>query len=315
MLLLLLNGCALVDALGDSSKNSPVDGGGGGDSTGDGGNAWVALHPLLGPRSGSHVAVVGTDIYAISGSPNRPSNERYSTTSDSWDIHAEIPIATGRSGVASVGDFIYVSGGILASSNCSNDQQRYDTVNGVWSSLFMLPSSYCRHGMVAIGNKLWLTGGNIQNMISYDVMNDSYAFAAASFPPPSIRQFPMVAAIGNKVYLLGGTDPGSVSMATADVYDTTTDSWESETPLPLRRNEAGVAVVGTKIFLIGGRKDMDVLDSVDILDTTTHQWSPGPPLPQPLFDVGAVAIGNSIYAVGGSTGPTEVDTIYKLTVN
>lgn len=70
------------------------------------------------------------------------------------------------------------------------------------------------------------------------------------------RQEHSVAAVGDKVYVIGGIVPGESGGVTTttrvDVYDTRHDTWSEAAPLPVAMNHPNVAVVHGRIHVLGG---------------------------------------------------------------
>src|SRR5439155_19560446 len=86
-------------------------------------------------------------------------------------------------------------------------------------------------------------------------------------PLPTPRGALSAAAVGNKIYVIGGAKiPASVDqkgglvgggpvelLATNEVYDTLTGKWTALAPMSLPRNHHGSAAVDGKVYVIGGR--------------------------------------------------------------
>lgn len=64
------------------------------------------------------------------------------------------------------------------------------------------------------------------------------------------RQETAVAALGGKIYLLGGFTLGGLSAA-VEVYDPTSDTWSDAPPLPTMMHHANAAVVGDTLYVLG----------------------------------------------------------------
>jgi N-acetylneuraminic acid mutarotase len=310
-----LAGCALLDAAGSAAPTqdgNPSDG-----PRADGAiGAWIEHRHLPSARGNPQTVAHGTDIFAISGNPNSSINQAYSTIGDAWSTKRDVPTAVANASAATVGDRIFIAGGILANSNCDSQIQIYDVTANSWSSMPF--QTMCRHGAGVVGTKIWFTGGALGSICSFETVSDMFGSCSTQpFPSPGTRQFASVVAIGNSIYLMGGQDNGGTHFDNVDVYDTVADTWTSETPLPRSRGEAAAVVAAGKIYMIGGRRDggATVIDDVDIFDPTTHQWTSGPKLPRPLFDLGAAVVGNQLYIIGGADLTQEYDGVYSLTAN
>ena len=60
------------------------------------------------------------------------------------------------------------------------------------------------------------------------------------------------AALGGKIYLIGGFDGRFRPVNTVWAYDPRTDTWARKADLPTPRGALGAAVVDRKIYSIGG---------------------------------------------------------------
>ncbi len=116
------------------------------------------------------------------------------------------------------------------------------------------------------------------------------------------------------LYAIGGsavndaTRTGLASMATVDVYDLRSGSWQADAIAMKRpRSSFAAAQVGDKVYLLGGwmltgdEKNMDHIARVEILDMETKTIEDSPfQMPQPLpreFD--AFTVGDKIVIAGG----------------
>lgn len=75
----------------------------------------------------------------------------------------------------------------------------------------------------------------------------------ARAPMPSPRAEVGVAAIGTKVYVVGGRSDTAGLLTTVSAYDQTTDTWSAAADLPgPARDHLGVVSLGGKIYAVGG---------------------------------------------------------------
>ncbi|MEM8888010.1 MAG: kelch repeat-containing protein, partial [Bacteroidota bacterium] len=97
-----------------------------------------------------------------------------------------------------------------------------------------------------------------------------------------------------------------------EVYDITTDSWSSLTPMPISKyetdpTEAGVThtanvLVNDTIWVLGGRTGKNpgpVTEEVWLYDIPTDSWFSGPDLPLPLANGYCVNVGRTLHYIGG----------------
>ncbi|MET8864747.1 kelch repeat-containing protein [Nonomuraea sp. NPDC004580] len=122
------------------------------------------------------------------------------------------------------------------------------------------------------------------------------------------RQEHSVAAVGHRVYLIGGIIPdaagGVETTARMEVYDTRRDTWSTAAPLPVPMNHPNVATVGGRIYVLGGLSggaSWQALRDSFVYDPRTDKWTPLPPMPAGI-ERGSAAMGvrgTKIYLAGG----------------
>src|SRR2546427_9699724 len=76
---------------------------------------------------------------------------------------------------------------------------------------------------------------------------------AAKAPALRKRTEVAAAAVGGKVYVVGGFQPGLPFITPAvEEYDPVTDTWHERAPLPSGLHHAGIGVVNDRLYVIGG---------------------------------------------------------------
>ena len=70
-------------------------------------------------------------------------------------------------------------------------------------------------------------------------------------PLPAPRNEVALAAVGGKIYVVGG-GVGGKAVPLIDEYDPASDSWRALAPMPKGLDHLGVAVIGGKIITVGG---------------------------------------------------------------
>lgn len=139
---------------------------------------------------------------------------------------------------------------------------------------------------------------------------------AAKEDLPAVASDFVAVTVGEKIYLIGGSDVTNSSMTVVREYDPVIDEYNSsKAALPIGRMRYGAAAVGTKIYVIGGLEVDDPFGSDEppirppvpmehttfIYDTVADTWDVGPQLITGRSDHCAFAVGTKIYAVGGYT--------------
>ncbi|MGW4025321.1 Kelch repeat-containing protein [Streptomyces sp. NPDC005009] len=122
------------------------------------------------------------------------------------------------------------------------------------------------------------------------------------------RQEHSVAAVGDKVYVIGGIVPresgGVTTTGRVDVYDTRHGTWSDAAPLPVEMNHPNVAVVHGRIHVLGGLSGgsaWQALRDCFVYSPRADRWRRLPPVPAGI-ERGSAAIGvhgTKIFLAGG----------------
>ncbi|GLV79201.1 Kelch repeat-containing protein [Streptomyces hygroscopicus] len=122
------------------------------------------------------------------------------------------------------------------------------------------------------------------------------------------RQEHGVAAVGDKVYVIGGivTDPagGFPTTGRVEVYDTRHNTWSDAAPLPVAMNHPNVASVGGRIYVLGslsGGAEWYALRDCFVYDPRADRWTRLPSMPaRPARGSAAMGVhGTRSYLAGG----------------
>lgn len=240
-------------------------------------NSWMSKTPMNEARWGLGVAVVNDRIYAIGGSTQKGAPP--------------------------------YSGGIVGTN------EEYDPATDTWSFKARMPTPRYRFNMIVYQNKIYCIGGSITyggpdtgvNEV-YDPLTNTWE-TKASMPTP--RGPSATAVYQNKIYCMGGSTYGvsgwvSVS-GVNEVYNPTTDVWETKAAMPTAKSVDAV-VVNSKIYLIGGGPN-NTLNQV--YDPATDSWDIKTPMPTEAYGA-SVVVDNKIYVVGGSYSGDQFYTLTQI---
>lgn len=116
-----------------------------------------------------------------------------------------------------------------------------------------------------------------------------------------------VAAVGDKVYVVGGTEqlengPPRWASTLNMMYDPKRNTWQARAPLPQGLSHVGVAALGGKLYAFGGFTDivhMGARNSAFAYDPRTNTWSSLPPLSSARGSVAVAAVGGKLHVFGG----------------
>jgi hypothetical protein len=120
-----------------------------------------------------------------------------------------------------------------------------------------------------------------------------------------------VAAVGGRLFVMGGYQGDFVARADAWVYDPGTNVWTAIRPLPSARGACWAAATGGRIHLFGGT-DASGADSrtTFVYDPSTDQWTTGRDMPTARNHLVAVELGGLVYVMGGRPPITNVNERY-----
>jgi N-acetylneuraminic acid mutarotase len=219
---------------------------------------------------------------------------------------------------------IYVAGGLLSpNTGYSAHFEAYDPAADKWMRLATLPQARHHIALAAAGGQIYGIGGfsgGFPNwraeaaVFRYDPRTDRWQ-ASPDMPAP--RAEGVVAAVGSKVYVIGGrvraTPEAShfndhVDTAVTEVFDTATGLWSRAADAPTTRNSAASAVIDGRVYVVGGRQAHRNPDgtlrqvnvpSLEVFDPATGTWASRAPMPQAQGGLAASAHGGRLYVFGG----------------
>jgi N-acetylneuraminic acid mutarotase len=171
-----------------------------------------------------------------------------------------------------------------------------------------LPSPRSAHAVVVAGGAIHVLGG--PGARGVDRFDGAHWRRESALPGDPLNA-PVAAALGDKIYVVGGFDGTSnVPVADVHVFDVASRTWSSAAPLPAPRGGAAVVVLDGKIHVLGGGNDVSTLADHSVYDPAADAWSEAAPLPRAEGSVAAVALGGRIYAIGGRSGFSDFGDTY-----
>lgn len=257
-----------------------------------------------------------------------------------WSVLAPFPDPSEELYGIGAGGKLYVFGGLAPEWTPKALVYEYDPASNKWTKKKNMPLASHHVALAELNGKIYVMGGftkpvtgptawvPIDNAWEYDPANDSWKALA---PLPTRRGSPNAAAVGGKIYVIGGAglNPGGKETAvhparpqrvlgTNEVYDPATNTWESRSPMPTTRNHAAVGVVNGKIYVIGGRVGNAFItrasntDVVEEYDPATDQWGPlKAPMPTPRSATAWGTYKGKIYVGGGEVRTDRLSATYR----
>ncbi|KTF94575.1 hypothetical protein cypCar_00003526, partial [Cyprinus carpio] len=169
--------------------------------------------------------------------------------------------------------------------------------------------SKCGYG-AAGGGSLFAIHGDCE---AYDTRTDRWHMVASM----STRRARVgVAAIGNRLYAVGGKLPkirydGTSDLSTVESYDPVTNAWQPEVSMGTRRSCLGVAVLHGLLYAAGGYDGASCLNSAERYDPLTSTWTSIAAMSTRRRYVRVATLDGSLYAVGGYDSSSHLATVEK----
>lgn len=192
---------------------------------------WKSLAPLSIPRQHIDCARIGNEIYIVGGlvkdmNPPEDSKQKiplmatnsieiYNIEENKWTNGNPSPEARHGVQVAAVNGKLYAIGGAYDRKKeymLSSAFERYDSGSNKWESLPDLPAPILAPGIAVIKERIFVIGGSTieegsqaasDKVYVFDVTRNSWGMASRL---PRRIQFPGVAFIDNRIYVIGGCD-------------------------------------------------------------------------------------------------------------
>lgn len=214
-------------------------------------NTWENRAPLPEGRHAAASAVVDSKIYVIGGGDSgdlngsnlRASVAIYDPRTNLWRAGADMPTPRRAAGVAAMGQYLYVVGGVISGPNggraAVNTVERYDSATNQWNRIEPLPESLHHASAVAYQGELYVFGGidsgkgdflqASSRVYRYRPQNNSPWESPVEMPTP--RWGHTSAVLDRQIYLVGGSTPWGAGAVVSRVEQYTP---EPSVPTPAR---------------------------------------------------------------------------------
>eukprot|EP00964_Phaeocystis_antarctica_P082240 scaffold51565_cov74-Phaeocystis_antarctica.AAC.2 len=233
---------------------------------------------------------------------------RFATMDEGFlrDTVRAIPTATARSGIPNL---IYLVGGLEGGKGVTTSTVRaYDPALDSWCELSSMATERFGHAAAALDGKLYVIGGSTEDkgrpgwQATAADGGEVYDPKADGWQPlpsmPTARELLAVAAVGGKVYAIGGCNRDQPCDA-VEAYDPITGAWTELASFEARYNHTATVVEG-KIYVMGGAYENDEeTDRVDAYDPATDSWQQMASMPTAKLGHSAAVWDGKIYVSGG----------------
>lgn len=123
-------------------------------------------------------------------------------------------------------------------------------------------------------------------------------------PAPTSRTEVTAAAVGARIFVIGGFAEDGTTVPAVQVYDAAADAWLDGPDLPVGVNHPMSAVLDGTVYVFGGYLGPGLSSPTDrAFALRGSRWIELPPMPEPRAAAGAAAAGERLYVVGG-VGPS-----------
>src|SRR6188474_2879125 len=259
---------------------------------------WKKGAPFPQPDEELYGVALNGKMYVIGGWDDGKAvgvNYEYDPATNKWTKKQPMPRAAHHAALTAANGKIYVMGGFVAPTETAlplgaawqpiDNAWQYDPATDSWKSLPPVPTKRGSAVAVEAGGKIYTIGGS--TTVEGRVINDSNGRLESKDP--------FFTAFG----------PSRV-LSVNEVYDPTTNKWETRQPMSVPRNHAFGGAVNGKIYVIGGRTGQGFIltatntDVVEEYDPLSDSWN-APKERMPTARSGGVSgtDGRRIYVAGG----------------
>ena len=272
---------------------------------------WKKRTSMPGPLYAHASAIIGDTIQVVGGRGKSTElfnyHYVYNILQDVWEEKPPLPVHSSNLAAVPCGKKIYVIGG----NENPEKIHVFNPENEAWRELSPMPTprQHINYSAIAVDNKIFVIGGiekrtingELQFNISekneiYDPDLNSWSEGA---PLPTARQAVAVAAIGGRIYAIGGSDINWDYGGTVEVYDVKKNTWETKAELPDRCFPAGIAVIDEKIFVISGIQGNSGIAKVFVYDPVLDEWQYVTDTQTGVRQSQMVSYKNKLFLIGG----------------
>jgi N-acetylneuraminic acid mutarotase len=227
---------------------------------------------------------------------------------------------------ATMGDNIYVIGGIDKPGKALDTVEVYNIKNDSWKKVASLPQPLHHSAASSFNGKIYVIGGSSSYSVDdwipsnkifiYDPIVDKWIEGK---PMPTARGAATANFVNGILYVIGGYGTSQI-VDVNEAYDPLSNEWTSKNPIPTPRHHAASAVVDNQLFVIGGTRigfyPIVNTDITERYDPKEDKWISLAPMPSKRSGSSAVSINNTatIYVFDGVDFPQTYNNNEKYNV-
>ncbi len=164
-----------------------------------------------------------------------------------------------------------------------------------WASKAELPQTDMGIMAASVNGTIYVMGGSVN--LEFNPATNNWTSKTPMLTP---RKGVGMAIYQNKIYTMGGStgwtqETGTIQSNVNEVYDPSTDTWETKKPMPTNESYVGAGVMDGKIHLIGGGIHY-------VYNVALDAWSTEEALSPPNYGYGSATtvFDNKIYVINGN---------------
>lgn len=277
---------------------------------------WESVISLPEARKGMSACLHNENIYLFGGINADDSYSaqilKYLPLNAKWESGlANLPVALAYTSCVTVGDKIYITGGI-GDSGAANTVYIFDPLNET-AELIEAPTlgqARYLHGSAVVNGRLFVAGGTngtdiLPSVTSYAPETDD-AWRDELRMNDARSGFALIS-ISDKLYAFGGTGFDQESLRSVESVNTADpeSAWQAEKSMPFANTEYSATQHEQTIYFYGGLESATatsaILATSVSYDSTLNQWFPNAQALAPSTEFSSAVLNDRIYLVGGKT--------------
>jgi len=256
-------------------------------------NRWLRC-ASMNTRTYDHSATVCNGKVFVAGGYGREKVlQCYDPQSDTWTNKRPMPNPRICHGMAAVGRFVYVFGGISSGYLKSVDQ--YDTKLDKWKSVSPMRIQRAFLGAAMLGGCIYVVGGMslykvVSSMERYDPEHDAWE----AMPSMRIgRRYVAAATLDGFIYVAGGKNDRATSLSYVERFDVKTQSWRTVADMQTPRDAFTLVTCNAELYAIAGynyQSSNHFIASVERYDPVRDVWEYVAKLPKAVNGLAGVCV-------------------------
>jgi N-acetylneuraminic acid mutarotase len=219
-----------------------------------------------------------------------------------------------------VGDDVWVIGGLTSFVDYSDDVWIFDTGAGTWSAGPMLPVAMHHANAAVVDGSVYIAGYLGAGFAASGAVYrhtpgvDTGWVARTPMPAGTQRGASISGVIGGVIYVAGGLRGGG-AVADVSAYDPGNDSWDDTTPdLGMPRDHGCGGVLDGALIVAGGRQgDIGSTTRSAVALTPGGAWAPRADMLTGRGGTACGVVGDQLIVVGGEGNPDAPSGVFSQT--